>query len=985
MNQYFLIIGDIHLKETQKFDYEVLNAVANLFNNMQDVGGISIIIAGDVAYSAKKSEYLHFGKLLASLISFIKKALNKRVYINVYMVPGNHDINFDNKTRNRLDVLSMLNNGTIEENIGKELVNFNNFYELAGRNNCFKKNKIIDTLFINDQFKKPVVQVNLLNSELFSTLRDVNGDDDKGVHYFPENEFDKIKKIKSVDFVVTIMHRSPEWFNYEDMSKLKHSIYKYSNILVFGHDHLVDSYDAIKNDENLLVINPGVFDFGQNVYHCSLLKIDSITRNYLLKNYTWDNNDKIFISNNSQNNKLNVVNESNLLPISEFSDEFYKLDNYELDDVFTFPDLDKICEKEIKHIKNIDDFFDDLNINNIIYIEGDNYSGKTSLCKAIYKESFKYNYVPLYLDVGGMDKKYTNIIRSCFCEQYGYGVGKFEKFQQLKHKEKLAIIDNYDKIPSQKLEEFKNKLEQEFGNVIYVSKPINNGNIIEETKKSITSSENIYKILPFYLKKRIELIGKLLSCQQINSDIEEKVDEINKFIVDQLKVFSLDPAFITKYVSFYMNKNSMEDLQSNIFNRVFESSITMALQNIVNDSNTVSEYFRTFEIIANKVHFKKQYPITSKDIEDIIKNYNQEYGLDIKCDLFLKNAIDAKLFVRVGDGKYWFYKNSILAYFVAKSVNYEYVNDGEEEHLKWLCENVCYNINGEILLFLSYITSNKNILKFIYGKALEVMGPWEELDLDNTKISFLNKTLENDEKILAPTLKDKERHKNKMEDRERDFIRDLTIKAKAIYDDYNEKKKDSEEYIVNQSIKYLELVSKILPNFNHDLKLVEKSDLVNALYSFPNKICYKIFTNVDKNLQETIDDLMEYCSDNNITLTREEIVDELQKMSRQFMLCIFDMVARLSTNNKTIKILSEQELKTINYKILNIMMYENNGSFKEFTDRAIDIFDNSKNPFVNSMIIRIVRKHYLTKNIKQVRDGQRVAEKFFGKSRKFLL
>ena len=112
---------------------------------------------------------------------------------------------------------------------------------------------------------------------------------------------------------------------------------------------------------------------------------------------------------------------------------------------------------------------------------------------------------------------------------------------------------------------------------------------------------------------------------------------------------------------------------------------------------------------------------------------------------------------------------------------------------------------------------------------------------------------------------------------------------------------------------------------------------------------------------------------------------QLQIEAEMFMLNLFDMTARLSTNSKTIKVLDSIEFKNINNSILNVMMYENLGNFNEFTKRADNIYDTSKNPLVKTMIKRIVRKHFLcNKDLKQIGNIQRVADKYFGQARKYL-
>ena len=391
------------------------------------------------------------------------------------------------------------------------------------------------------------------------------------------------------------------------------------------------------------------------------------------------------------------------------------------------------------------------------------------------------------------------------------------------------------------------------------------------------------------------------------------------------------------------------------------------------------------EVLAYKVHFSKLYPFDVVDINSIVNQYNQDYMLTMDCAKFRTNVINANILEDLGNDKYRFSNNSYLAYFAARAINKKFNNEGNQEDLKWICDNLCFNINGEILLFISYITSNKKILHYIYNNAAEIIDQWQELDLDNNKISFLSNRNSVDEKIENPTKEDQDKNEEVLEKQERRIVKNLQVKTKSIYDDYDETKIGSKQYIMSQALRYLELVSKILPNFNHDLKRDEKLSLVKSLYSFPNKISYEILSNVDKNLKETIEDLMEYCKIKNLKLTREEIISELEKSSKYFMLNLFDMVARLSVNEKTMPVLDSQELSTINYKLLNVMMHENLGKFKNFATKADALYDSIKNPMVKSMIKIVFRKHFLcNKNLKQIGYVQSIADKYFGNNRKYL-
>ena len=62
------------------------------------------------------------------------------------------------------------------------------------------------------------------------------------------------------------------------------------------------------------------------------------------------------------------------------------------------------------------------------------------------------------------------------------------------------------------------------------------------------------------------------------------------------------------------------------------------------------------------------------------------------------------------------------------------------EDLKEVLDNICFGINGDVILFLSYITSNTQILKPILQSISTHMDDWVELDINknNMKIAEFN-------------------------------------------------------------------------------------------------------------------------------------------------------------------------------------------------------------------------------------------------------
>ena len=300
-----------------------------------------------------------------------------------------------------------------------------------------------------------------------------------------------------------------------------------------------------------------------------------------------------------------------------------------------------------------------------------------------------------------------------------------KEFNQSFKDDKVVIIDNFDKISEDIAQEMIIKLKQDFKKIIILQKPNNKTNIIENAKQNILEENTTsirLKILPFYLRKRKELIKTVLnnSVSKVQN-IEDKVTEINNFISNQIQVFSLNPNFISMYVSFYVEDIRNIELKTNLFSKVFESNIVRSLMRYIQDE-TVDEYFALYENLAYKMHFNKKYPITYEDIKSTIDEFSNEFMIDVDIAQFRNISTKSNILEDLGNDTYRFNEDSYLAYFVASALNKK-ANNGEiNDELTWICKNICFNINGDILLFLSYITQNVSILNFVFESARSCMA-----------------------------------------------------------------------------------------------------------------------------------------------------------------------------------------------------------------------------------------------------------------------
>lgn len=430
------------------------------------------------------------------------------------------------------------------------------------------------------------------------------------------------------------------------------------------------------------------------------------------------------------------------------------------------------------------------------------------------------------------------------------------------------------------------------------------------------------------------------------------------------------------YVDYCINDTEMTSTNKNVFGRVFETNLVNRIRKFASDTD-LDEYSVLLEEIAYQIHFKEKYPLGVSDMVKIIEDYNRDYSMHVNVQKFCQVMVDAKVLVEE-DNNYYFYNDNFLAYFVAKSLNTKYNNGEGTDELQSLIKNICFNINGDILLFLSYITSNLGILSAIRRAAEDHMSEWDEFDIDKGNIGFILNA-----KCPVDTLpSDKERkHKEKRDENfEKMASRQDTIERKQLYD-YNKDDIETDGYKISQALRFMDLICKILPGFNHRLKTQEKINIAKDIYSFPNKIIYKMLAPIDKDFDNNVKEFYEILREIKKDITEDEVRQACINVAETLALNIYDISARLSATDKTIEVIEQEEKKNTNYLIQQVMFYENMGKFGAFTDKAIDLYDATKVPLVKSMLTRIVHKHFLcNKDIKIVGKAESVARKFLGKS-----
>ena len=364
---------------------------------------------------------------------------------------------------------------------------------------------------------------------------------------------------------------------------------------------------------------------------------------------------------------------------------------------------------------------------------------------------------------------------------------------------------------------------------------------------------------------------------------------------------------------------------------------------------------------------KKRY-----DIEEL--NLKYVYNVAIKANILKESSNSFEV---------EFCDENLLAYFVAQHLNRTCQMGENPEDLKDVLDNICFGINGDIILFLSYITSNTQILSPILQSIISHMKDWEELDLDKNNVAYLSRVAKTTTPKF-PDQKEKEKNKEDKNKMEKEIIAEKENQADSLYS-YDASKVNSFSNKIAKSINYLELVAKILPNFRFMLQKDEKKLITTILYTYPNKLLYFMLKDIDENWCRIIDDVlkMKPKTRKGILITEDMLTRELQNQSMAYILSIYDFVSTTASTSKTIGDLEKFDfVQNTNYRIQNLFMQENIANFKIFALRAEEIYDNAELTITKQMVALIVRKYFISHDVEMHGDAIRLIDKFFGEDQR---
>lgn len=992
----FLHLSDFHLSDSKGVHPGRIQAIVESLGVYAPFEGIVIVLSGDIAATGQANQYKTAATFLNRLVPQIRKKFSiSKKNTKILIVPGNHDIDWGGKARLDSAIIRSFSEEKRELHLQEELKCMTNYFSFSDRNACFfpywmhipfgqlVTRKI---LHFDNGYR---IEANLLNTAPFSC----NSDD--GLHYLPEDAIHLLTAKSEAELSLVVMHHSPDWFEFSQKKELENIFAKRCSLAFYGHEHFPGTQNVLYDNGNRIVKQAGGSWWQSSVptlseYYAALF--DTESRKYSLGKFSWNADRSAFICSMKQEHVLMtkslcgtglIYREDYITTVMGDSNNTI---SQSISDYFVFPTLRFSASKEYSRGKTIDkmeDLIAFIKENRYVAIMGGSSSGKTTLIKMTFKE-LRSQYVVLYCGIDDITgRSQENILKELVTDTYG--TDSYSLFQAIPSEKKVIIIDDLHRISPKHLNKFLRGIEDIFGTIVVASEETSQFDIVQMVKDNIRASKEFKKasISRLYAEKRLALIKKIVSIKTCNDEANTAAiaRSLEQCLNSYKLAFRTDIDFVVQFVDYYcVHLGELEKSDATVFSKVFEASIERAIApHLIGRRENSNDIIVALSDIAYYIHFNKEYPISAVHINEVIADYCEYFdNRYLTAERFIEIVVNSGLLLRTSSGyEYRFASKNHLAYFVAKALNRRFHDTGDTSDLESIVRQSCFSINGDILLFMTYISDNVNIPRLLLEQAVSYVSEWAEFDLANIQIKYLQSM---PTKSLAPPKEDErgaEIHKQSIAEEERDTL----IETLDIYD-YDETQIDELNNQLMRAFLQLKIIARNFSAFISILPGPAKKDYVTAMYQLPNKIFNQWSESIDNSLEHLVEEIIAWQEAPDFEekkLSREDILCFFQEISLNMLLNLYNVASSYGANDNTVDYLAQQDFvsPSFNYRIERLMFWEKVDDYQAVIKEAEELCDFHDDGMAQNMVLAILR-HMLVYSDKIIdRERRRISSKYF--------
>lgn len=671
-------------------------------------GTVLLLVTGDIAYSGKKNEY----RSASLFFDYLVEQLGKLEYHSkVYILPGNHDVQDPRKSTERF----------ADSQYDLDIKKMASFYEFANKyDNRFVLGQPEPITF---EVEGTPVSISGFNSAPLSTIVG----DDKGFHLLRTAQCGLLDNTPDSGLHIFASHHGPEWFRDNNRLSLEKLLSDSIDFAFFGHEHMGQSRCVGGlSGESCVVVRGGtysLYDDAQSAYKMLLIRFGEFgSYEFAERVYGWEASAQIHAPlDEAHSYRRYIKSKTYFRPRSDFVNELFETEDNSSEsfkDSFVFPSLKEeiatgtkdgeLRINDQKLISDIHSFMEFLLDVKTLEIHSDIRAGKSSLLKAIYRESLAMGYSPLLLtpdySTGSISRTLSSIIK----DQYGDTREAVELFGRIPREKVLLLVDDFDSLKrkAKKSDVIKSMLKTA-GNIVLITA----NSFTFELDETVEVDFRHLLICPWTKNKRDELIQKRCKGTGLSdAQVDELIAIVDKAVGSHFQLFDMTPPFINQYIDFYIYDSGASFIKGDLpFTSIMNSNVKRKICNVISDGENqmldilADAVITVLKKLALKIHSDRTTVFSSMTFSEVAENYLSEYGIPITPKIIIDASVQSGVLLVEDNGfDYSFASRSLYAYFVAQAIDLELDEDVDkgESYVLRLLDELDFSINEEILVLL---------------------------------------------------------------------------------------------------------------------------------------------------------------------------------------------------------------------------------------------------------------------------------------------
>ena len=843
----FIHLTDLHVTQntTLKPAEKVISATKT---DWSDVKCLYLIISGDIAFSGRKEEYEVAKKWIQSILFEIQDKI--KIQTKVYLSPGNHDCNFTDIQNSRSIILKDLHeNGykNLDRSCIDTCVSVQSDYWAFYRSiNTTSKEQEKAVFYETDE----TTDCNLCFCEINTAMTSVLKESETRL-FVPVKNFPRFSSDGTIR--VAVFHHPLSWLTSQNQENNKNEFRTYlQNNFDFafcGHEHEFKAREEtdISTKKGFVDICGTSFNFQDGNKMCSefqTIVFDTMTKELKIKTYCYKDN--IFYEKNKDSLNFNGADPGILGKYhkKDFIDYMEKIDftlpnkdgtQAVLRDIFIYPNLEKSSSTEEKNYYPSDKILED--DSEIIVIDGDAQSGKTSLAIKLFLDAERKSILSLFLknkDIrvrkNKAEEDIEKIIKASFEKQYDFACESFDGFKQQENK--FLFIDDFsiESLGKENFRIFFEHMKKVFKKIFIFT--ISSLNWQIKLKGVYNNHVSFFKILPFNNRLRSELCEKYFTFyENRNFDKEENgdLDLLKNCCVMLRQIMSnrIIPSYPIYILTLLQAQKNFpaRNFEKTSYSECYKMLINLALMKDghVKDDE-VNMRVRFLEELSFWLYKRKDLRFTKEEYDLFSQEYAQKYIVE-SSNSFLSTFVKVNI-LKKDDELYSFSYRYIYYYLVAGKIAKNIDKKEGKDIVEKLCSNLNSLDNANILIFIANYTESENLLDEV---SFATMLPFENyrpatLDVKSKYFGFINEVIE---KISSSIIQgDVDPYKTHKEIQENI---DEVERENNLNEERNEDSSDVLAPIL-QSFRSIEIVGQIIKNRYASIKREKLQEMMQNVF-----------------------------------------------------------------------------------------------------------------------------------------------------------